>query len=304
MTTEHKAKPLCYDGFCGLGGWTDGFLAQGWRCVGFDNVEQPEYRGEFRLRDVMQIHGSELADADCLVFSPPCTEFSYMAMPWKRGKQIAAALRGQGEFPEGYKGSRTVKELTTLFDACFRIQREAIEAAGHYIPMVVENVRGAKPWVGKARWNFGSFYLWGDVPALMPIPNRALKSPINSCKRLPGSGPAKMEGIKLPGNNSSRRWEDRDVKRLGDVLKGEGFKTSGMNWSDQTKHGQDFTRIAGQQAADGLKNSRNWWSDGAGNLSATTSSKSNARKAASAQIAKIPFALSNWIARTYKPQLA
>ena len=25
-------------------------------------------------------------------------------------------------------------------------------------------------WVGRARWNFGSFYLWGDVPALMPAP--------------------------------------------------------------------------------------------------------------------------------------
>ena len=34
--------------------------------------------------------------------------------------------------------------------------------------MVVENVRGAQPWVGRARWSFGSFYLWGDVPALMP----------------------------------------------------------------------------------------------------------------------------------------
>lgn len=28
-------------------------------------------------------------------------------------------------------------------------------------------MRGAQPWVGRARWNFGSFYLWGDVPALM-----------------------------------------------------------------------------------------------------------------------------------------
>lgn len=35
--------------------------------------------------------------------------------------------------------------------------------------IVVENVRGAQPWVGRARRNFGSFYLWGDVLALMPI---------------------------------------------------------------------------------------------------------------------------------------
>ena len=52
-----------------------------------------------------------------------------MAMPFTRGKRIAAALRGQGAFPEGYAGSRTIPELTALFDACFRIQREASEAA-------------------------------------------------------------------------------------------------------------------------------------------------------------------------------
>jgi len=57
----------------------------------------------------------------------------------------------------------------SLFESCFRIQKEACEAAGRHIPMVVENVRGAQKWVGRARWNFGSFYLWGDVPALMPM---------------------------------------------------------------------------------------------------------------------------------------
>src|SRR6185369_3195304 len=72
-------------------------------------------------------------------------------MPWSRAKALPP--------PDN-----------TLFDACFRIQREACEAAGRHIPLIIENVRGAQKWVGKARWNFGSFYLWGDVPALMPIP--------------------------------------------------------------------------------------------------------------------------------------
>ena len=83
-----------------------------------------------------------------------------MAMPWSKAKQKQADYES---------GVRDVKQLTALFDACFRIQREASEAAGHHIPMVVENVRGAQKWVGRARWNFGSFYLWGDVPALMPM---------------------------------------------------------------------------------------------------------------------------------------
>jgi site-specific DNA-cytosine methylase len=29
-------KPLCIDLFCGLGGWGEGFLAEGWDVIGFD----------------------------------------------------------------------------------------------------------------------------------------------------------------------------------------------------------------------------------------------------------------------------
>jgi len=165
-------KPLAIDLFCGLGGWTDGLLAEGYDVIGFD-IEQHQY-GEHRypaqlvLQDVLTLHGRQLKDARMIVASSPCQAYSYMAMPWTRAKQIAHALSWQGEFPADYSGSRTIPALTELFRACFRIQREAIEAAGHHIPLVVENVRGAQPWVGRSRWCYGSFHLWGDVPALMP----------------------------------------------------------------------------------------------------------------------------------------
>jgi hypothetical protein len=32
--------------------------------------------------------------------------------------------------------------------------------------MVVENVVGAQKWLGPAKWHYGSFYLWGDVPVV------------------------------------------------------------------------------------------------------------------------------------------
>jgi C-5 cytosine-specific DNA methylase len=166
-------KPLMIDLFAGLGGWADGGLAEGYDVVGFDIERHAygdhKYPAQLVLQDVLTLYGSQFKDVDLIVASPPCQEFSYMAMPWKRAKQIARALRGQDEFPQDYAGSRTVAELTALFDACFRIQREASEAAGKHIPMVVENVRGAQEWVGRSRWAYGSFHLFGDVPALMPM---------------------------------------------------------------------------------------------------------------------------------------
>jgi len=128
-------------------------------------------------------------------------------MPWKRAKALPPPSN-------------------TLFDACFRIHREASEAAGHHIPMVVENVKGAQPWVGRARAHYGPWFLWGDVPALMPI----------------GSA----------------------VKQGGDWF-GPGTDCLAPRWC---------------------------------------SSRSSARKAASALLAKIPFSLAQHIAKVYKPEAA
>lgn len=234
-------KPLAIDLFCGLGGWAEGFLAEGWDVIGFDNVRHDYgtggYPGQLVLQDVLTLDGRQFRNASVIVASPPCTEFSYMAMPWSRGRQIARALRGQDEFPANYSGSQTIEELRRLFDACFRIAGEA------GVPLIVENVRGAKPWVGGARWHFGSFYLWGDVPALMPS--------------------AALRRLKCQVDCSPQLWRDR-----------EGDPRTGVKVP---------------------------WSDGAGNLSVTTSSKSDSRKAASAQIAKIPFPLAQHIARVFKP---
>lgn len=148
------SAPLAIDLFCGLGGWTEGLLAEGYDVVGFD-IERHvysdhRYPAQLVVQDVLTLHGSQFRDATLIVASPPCQAYSYRAMPWKKAKALPP--------PDN-----------TLFNACFRIQREACEAAGRHIPMVVENVRGAQKWVGRARWTHGSFALWGDVPAMMPI---------------------------------------------------------------------------------------------------------------------------------------
>jgi hypothetical protein len=267
-------RPLAIDLYCGLGGWSEGLMAEGFDVIGFD-IERHEY-GEHRypaqlvVQDVLTLHGSQFRDASLIVASPPCQEYSYMAMPWSRAKAKAAAIRSDASGLE-------IARLNRLFDACFRIQREACEAAGRHIPLIVENVRGAQKWVGRARWNFGAFYLWGDVPALMPI-----------------------------------------------TIRGLAHKSEGMNWSDPTKRGQDFTRLAGARAIknhdgrkgiphrtaghwtnpaehDGVKQRGDWFDASSPSVSRMTSSKSPARKAASAMIARIPQPLARHIAKVYHP---
>lgn len=219
-------KPLAIDLFCGLGGWTEGLLAEGWDVIGFD-IERHVY-GEHRypaqlvIQDVRTLHGSQFTNADLIVASPPCQEYSYMAMPWSKAKALAAEYRS---------GQRDVKKLTELFDACFRIQREACEAAGRHIPLVVENVRGAQPWVGRARWHFGSFYLWGDVPALMPPNAKAVKVSTMGAGWYPPDHPKHVQGLGF--NTHAQR----------------AIKNNGGSWFNIGSPGQKVTR----QNPDGRK---------------------------------------------------
>jgi len=277
--------PRAIDLFCGLGGWTEGLLAEGYDVTGYD-IEAHEYGDQkypakLVLRDVLTIHGSEFKDADLIVASPPCQAYSYMAMPWSRAKAIAAEYRS---------GVQNIEDLNALFNACFRIQREACEAAGRYIPMVVENVKGAQPWVGPAKAHFGSFYLWGDVEM---VGDRIIAGGLRW-----ESVRAAKRGAKIPGQNWSKfidegvpspHWNAQAVK----VASQSGVRTDVGN-------GVRFTsRDCG---IEGSKNGGDWFGSGADcSLQRKASSKSTSRKAASAQIAKIPLPLSSYIARAYRP---
>jgi len=59
-------RPLCIDLYCGLGGWAEGFLAEGFAVIGFD-IERRPYPGHLVLQDVTTLHGSQFRDATVIV---------------------------------------------------------------------------------------------------------------------------------------------------------------------------------------------------------------------------------------------
>jgi len=146
-------RPLCIDLFCGLGGWAEGFVAEGYRVVGFDidpRFAEP-YRkagGEFVLADVRTLDGRRFRGARCIVASPPCERYS--------------------RIPDNI-GRRWTRKLPdhTLVGAVWRIRKESGR------PTIVENVEGARRWLGSAPHRNGQ-YLWGDV-WLLPLLPRARK---------------------------------------------------------------------------------------------------------------------------------
>jgi hypothetical protein len=146
---------MIVDLFCGRGGWSKAFLARGARVVGVDIVRQPTYpaAADFLLADCMALDGRQFRGASLIVASSPCDQFSPYHMPWTRKRNPPYPVQG-----------------IALFRAAERIAREA------GAPLVLENVRAAQPFVGRAVLHVGPFYLWGDgVPPLVPTGVRRKK---------------------------------------------------------------------------------------------------------------------------------
>lgn len=344
-----SSKPLFIELFAGLHGWGEGATAEGFRVVGFDIVDMCATFGRKRpvgidlvLQDVRTLHGSQFKNASVIAASPPCQEFSKYAMPFGALWEDHDRMDDDGAPPGNYLHKPCPN--TYLFWTCFRIQKEASEAAGRPIPMIVENVRGAGRFVGKSAWNFGSFHLYGDVPALMPI---NLKRGGKGTKRGWTAGCAislgleNYNGIKVPGQVHGTEYAMTRAGANGQTVLGtrDGSKNEGGSWSNvahntTSGHGrnpvngptpaaiQEGQKVPGfrfdgsgrsfQSAsveATGTKQpggNGDWFNKEARaeGSSAKFGSKSSARKQASAQIAKIPLALAQHIASVYKPKSA
>lgn len=137
------------DLFCGRWGWSRAFAARGWECVGVDLVPPPDMPEGCRFwpGNVLEIavESDYVKQFDFIVASPPCEQFSVHGMPHFHKNPPDPDLGMQ------------------LFFHTVKLCRQS------GLPHVIENVRAAQKFVGKAENHCGPFYLWGDsVPPILP----------------------------------------------------------------------------------------------------------------------------------------
>lgn len=136
------------DLFCGRWGWSRAFAARGWECVGVDLVSSPlpAANARFTCADILELSSNDILrfQPDFIVASPPCEQFSVHGLKmWHKNP------------PDPDLGMQ-------LFFHTQKICRQS------GLPHVIENVRAAQKFVGKAENHCGPFYLWGDsVPPLL-----------------------------------------------------------------------------------------------------------------------------------------
>ena len=132
------------DLYCGLGGWAKGFVEKGDNVTGYDIIDFSEkYLGKFVKADLLT--SSNFPSVDIIVASPPCTDFSKASFPpsWK------SVQRYPPDIPKALQLFNRVYEIVEMVKPKYYI---------------IENVRGAEKYVGKARMHIGSRYFWGNFP--------------------------------------------------------------------------------------------------------------------------------------------
>jgi len=274
-----------------------------------------------------------------IVASPPCQAYSYRRMPWGALWREHNRMDDDGGPPGNYRGKDPI--FNDLFLACFRIAREAglpviVEnvkgaqdfvgpAAWHYgnfylwgdvpaiWPVTLRKRKSKhKPTAetpegtGKTSWFYGKGRSYG-----MKGGNGTWFNIAHGERREGNTAGNPIRGDGLKGD--TRSWSDYGKPGY----KPEGFNTkNAQRWREEQangvkchgqKHGTEYAMTRGPVDNGGTKVSGDWFGSAAMKANGTISpgrlhgKNSDSRKAASAQIAKIPFPLAQHIARVFKP---
>lgn len=139
------------DLFCGKGGWTIPALARGWTCIGYD-ITDFGYPGQLvRAQLPIPVPELRLHNPDLLVASPPCDEFARANLPFR--DLPARAARRHDELQRAIQLLQWSINLINNFDC----------------PVIIECSRFSAKYVRPRPRFVGSYALWGNLPALMPI---------------------------------------------------------------------------------------------------------------------------------------
>lgn len=246
-------KPLALDLCCGKGGWTNGLLAAGWDVIGVDIEDMGGYQGHLVFADVREIAKDVQAyfpaiKFDLVVASPPCQEFSVSSQPFKKSRE---------------KFNLDNPPDRSIWNACVKIASD-LEA-----PLILENVRGAVKFMGHQTWHYGSYYFWGQMPALIPIP--WFDEAKGKWSHRKGFGRAKTKNTNPSDSYGAFGGSAEGVKKM-------------------SKFAGEYERVNG-----GVKQF-------ARGDSQFSSSHSKRRKEWSATVAMIPLELSTWIGQCFYPR--
>lgn len=133
--------PFMLDLFCGYKGASEAMRRRGWNVVTVDVMESfsPTY-----CIDVREFSWpttcADIAQPDLVWASPPCQEFSRQTMPWTRSRNPSPPDLSLVE-----SAQRIIGEIRPRW-------------------WVIENVRGAIPYLGKPVKKIGAYCLWGEFP--------------------------------------------------------------------------------------------------------------------------------------------
>lgn len=133
------------DLFCGYKGASEAMSRRGWRVETVDRLVSFNPTHVVDIREWSWQPGPDLLRPDLVWASPPCQEFSRQTMPWTRARNPAP--------PD-----------LSLVEAARRI-------IGEIQPRwwVMENVRGAVPYLGKP---VGAYCLWGEFPEFEAVTSK------------------------------------------------------------------------------------------------------------------------------------